>query len=76
MDVADKILNNYLGLLERLNPVMKKKLIEQLKESAKPRMAKSTISEAFGAWQSQETAEELIDQIQKSRSTNRQIEKL
>lgn len=76
MDAADqKILNNYLGLLERLNPAMKLTLIDQLTDSAKSDIpSKSKISSAFGAWRSDESAEELIEFIRNSRSTNRQIE--
>lgn len=76
MDTADKkILNNYFGLLESLSPAMKLNLIDRLTESVKSRISsKSKIKSAFGAWDSDESAEELIDTIQKSRNTNRQIE--
>lgn len=78
MDAIDKkILNNYLGLLERLNPTMKLKLIDRLTESVKSGISsKSTIKSAFGAWNPDESAEELIDTIHNSRNTNRQIEEL
>lgn len=76
MDAIDKkILNNYLGLLERLNPTMKLKLIDRLNESIKSYVSsKSTMMSAFGAWDSDESAEEIINTIRKSRHTNRQIE--
>jgi len=78
MNMAEKkILNNYLSLLERLSPKMKLNLSEQLKKSAKTQnTSKSNLRIAFGAWKSNESAEELIQVIRSSRNTNRQIEKL
>lgn len=78
MDAVDKkILNNYFGLIESLNPEMKLSLIDRLAESIKPHVSsKSKINLAFGAWHSEESAEELIKEIYKSRKTNRQIEEL
>lgn len=78
MDAVDKkILNNYLGLLERLNPTMKLNLIHQLKKSVKSRVStKSQMKSAFGSWNSDESAEELIELIQNSRNTHRNIEEL
>ncbi len=78
MDAAEKkILNNYLSLLERLNPTMKLNLIDRLTESVKSHISlESKIQSSFGAWESDETAEELIDLIRTSRNTNRQIEEL
>lgn len=78
MDAVDKkILNNYLGLLESLNPTMKANIVDRLTKSIKSSIsAKSKIKSAFGAWGSEESAEELIDAIYKSRNTNRQVEEL
>ena len=78
MDAVDKkILNNYLGLLERLNPTMKLNLIHQLKKSVKSRVStKSQMKSAFGSWNSDESAEELNELIQNSRNTHRNIEEL
>ncbi len=75
MDAIDKkILNNYLGLLEGLNPSLKLKLIDKLTKTIKTRSIKSKIKMSFGAWKSDETADELIDKIRSSRNTNRHIE--
>ncbi len=78
MDAADKkIVNNYLRLLERLTPAMKLNLIDRLTESVKlGDSSKSKIKSAFGAWSSDESAEEIIDTIHKSRNTNREVEEL
>lgn len=70
-----KILNNYFGLLEGLSTSMKLNLIERLKASVqKPIAPKSKLKAAYGAWESDESAEELIKTIRSSRNTNRQIE--
>jgi translation initiation factor RLI1 len=78
MDAAEKkILNNYFGLLERMNPSMKLNLIERLTASIKSRgSSKSKIHSSFGAWDSEQSADELIDELRISRHTNRQIEEL
>jgi hypothetical protein len=76
MDAVDKkILNNYFGLLEGLNPTMKSNLIDRLSKSIKSRTtSKSKIKLSFGGWESNETSETLIKSIRNSRNTNRQIE--
>jgi len=78
MDAVDKkILDNYLGLLKGLNSTMKLNLIDHLSESLKASLSsKSEMKSAFGAWSSDESAEEIIDFIHKSRNTNRHIEEL
>ena len=76
MDAVDKkILNNIFSLLDRLNLQMKLSLIDLLSESVKTRSSsKSKMKTAFGAWESDESAEDLIETIRTSRNTNRQIE--
>ena len=78
MSTADKkILNNYLGLLERLNPTMKLNIIERLKESVKTHKSPTTKHKSsFGAWKSNDSADKLIDSLRNSRNTNRHIEGL
>ncbi|WP_205656057.1 hypothetical protein [Algoriphagus formosus] len=54
---------------------MKLSLIDLLSESVKTRgSSKSKMKTAFGAWESDESAEDLIETIRTSRNTNRQIE--
>jgi hypothetical protein len=56
---------------------MKMSIIDGLTKSVKSRVStKSKMKSAFGSWSSDESAEELIDLIQNSRNTNREIEKL
>ncbi|MEQ8812098.1 MAG: hypothetical protein RIE59_23725 [Imperialibacter sp.] len=72
MDAAEKkILNNYFGLLERMTPSMKLNLIDRLTASIKSRTSsKSKIRSSFGAWDTEQSA----DELRTSRNTNRQIE--
>ena len=72
MDAVDKkILNNYFGLLERLNPSMKLRLIDRLTESVKSdTSSESKIKSSFGAWEAGESTEELIESIRRSRNSN------
>ena len=73
----NKILNNYFGLLSGLSARLKLDLIEKLTQSIKAEFSsESRIKSSFGAWQSDESAEDLINQIESSRQTNRQIEEL
>lgn len=72
-----KILNNYLGLLERLSPEMKVNIIEELTESIKSgKSLRSNMKSSFGAWDSEDSAKELIDKIRDSRYIDRKIEDL
>ncbi len=73
----EKILNNYMALLEGLASPIKLKIIEQLKESLdKKPLKKSKVISSFGMWKSNESAEEIIKDIRESRKTNRIIEEL
>ena len=78
METTDnKILNNYLGLLSGLSARLKLDLIEKLSQSIKAEFSReSSLKSAFGAWKTEESAEELIIQIESSRHTNRQIEEI
>ncbi|MCC6514754.1 MAG: hypothetical protein IT275_00210 [Chitinophagales bacterium] len=66
----------YYNLLSNLNESSKLELIAHLSnsilknKSSKPK----SFERLFGAWKSKETAEEIIDNIRKSRVSNRKIE--
>ena len=77
MESSDnKILNTYFGLLSGLSDKLKLDLIKMLNQSVKTEVSgKSRMKASFGAWKSEESAEEIISQIESSRQTNRQIEK-
>ncbi|MEP0365745.1 MAG: hypothetical protein ABJN36_09695 [Cyclobacteriaceae bacterium] len=77
MNTADqKILNNYLGLLERLNTKMKLDIIDRLKKSIKSQISTEKMKSSFGSWKSDESPEELIDTLRSNRNFNRNIEEL
>lgn len=75
MSTADqKILDNYFGLLERLNKKMKLDIIERLKKSVKSQGSTENMKASFGSWKSNESAEELIESLRRNRNFNRNIE--
>ena len=50
------------------------RLVQSLKETEAPEQTTSRLEKAFGGWGSDESAEEIIDMLQASRHTNRQID--
>lgn len=70
------IINGYVGLLENLSPNNKLDLISKLTESVKTDLGnkKSTFKKSFGAFISEKTAEEIIEEIRNSRLFTREIE--
>lgn len=77
-DLYTKIINGYLGLLKNLSPSSKLDLISKLTQSVKSdiRSQKNNLEKAFGAWDQEESADELINTIRNSRLFNRKIEGL
>ena len=75
-EVNTTIVEGYLGLLDNLSPSNKLELISKLTASVKADSAtkKSSFRKAFGAFDSEKTAKEIIDEIRKSRLSNRQID--
>ncbi len=76
MKVETQIINGYWELLRNLNPSLKLKLIEKLSKSASSDIAKQNdrFEKSFGAWTDDREPEEIIKEIEESRSFNRQIE--
>ena len=68
----------YFGFLKNLNADSKLDLISKLSQSLKETDSKPEISlqSLFGAYKSDETAEEIIENIRSSRVFNRNIEQL
>jgi hypothetical protein len=68
----------YFGLLENLNPDSKLDLISKLSQSLKKEdlVPETSLQSLFGAYKSDETADEIIAEIRKSRVSNRNIEPL
>ena len=72
------ILNNYWGLIKNLNTAWQLDLIEKLTQSVRKNLSQksNTIKLAFGAWESDQSADEIIEELRSSRTTNRHIETL
>ena len=67
----------YFGVLKNLNANSKLDLISQLSQSLKVDKTDTTIIRSlFGAYQSEETADEIIAALRSSRVSNRNIEPL
>lgn len=78
IDINNTLIDGYLRLLDNLSPSNKLDLISKLTHSVKTDITdrKKSFSKAFGAWDSKESAKEIISTIRKSRTFNRQVEKL
>lgn len=70
------LIDGYLQMLDNLSPDNKLDLISKLTESVKADITnkKSSFKKAFGAFESDKTAEEIIDEIRNSRNFTREIE--
>lgn len=77
-DINTTIIDGYLQMLDSLTPSNKLDLISKLTASVKSDITnkKSSFKEAFGAFQSEKSADEIISEIRNSRTFSRQIEEL
>ena len=83
-DVKANIVDFYMNLLKGLNTEVKLDLVSKLVASMKsdfgkkkPKKAeKKSILDFYGCWESDKTAEELIEEIRGARTFNRVIEPL
>lgn len=68
----------YFGLLKNLNSDSKLDLISKLSQSLRDRdeIPEVSLQSLFGAYKSEETADEIIEQLRASRVFNRNREKL
>ena len=75
-DINTTLIDGYLRLLENLSPNNKLELISKLSLSIKDEVPdkKKSLKKAFGAFDSKESADEIIKQIRSRRTFNRQIE--
>lgn len=78
IDINTTLIEGYLRLLDNLSPGTKLDLISKLTLSVKTETSdrKNTFYKSFGAWESKQTADQIIADIRKSRTFNRQIEQL
>ena len=68
------LIDNYVGLINNLEPKYKIKIIEKISKSLRISNRKSSKKSTFGAFVSNNSAEEIIEEIKSSRKFNRQIE--
>jgi hypothetical protein len=76
IDINTTLIEGYLRLLDNLSPCNKLDLISKLTTSVKTDIVdrKKYFYKAFGAWDSKQSADEIINVIHNSRTFNRQIE--
>jgi hypothetical protein len=72
------LIEGYLQMLDNLSPSNKLDLISKLSASVKSDInnKKSSFKRAFGAFQSEKSADEIINEIRSSRMFTRQIEEI
>jgi len=75
IDIAENIFRMVKNLSADVKLELISKISDSLKEPTKERKDDSW-KNLFGAWESEESAEEIIEEIRASRYTNRQIEDL
>jgi len=75
-NINTTIIDGYLQMLDNLSPSYKLDLISKLTDSIKSDITnkKSSFKEAFGAFESEKSADEIINEIRNSRVFTRQIE--
>ena len=78
IDINNTLIEGYLRLLDNLSPSNKLDLISKLTLSVKTDITdrKKSFYKAYGAWESKQSADQIISDIRKSRTFNRQIEEL
>lgn len=77
-DVNMNLIETYFGLLKNLSPDSKLELIARLSKSMKTtKKAKNdSLKSLYGAFLSEHSAEELIDELKKARNLNHERAKL
>ncbi len=78
METRNLIVDNYFGMIKNLSPDVKLELISRISDSLRRTSNQENDSwkNLFGAFNSEQSAEEIIEDVRKSRFTNRQIEDL
>ncbi len=76
VDINKKLIDSYVGLLKDLSTSNKLDLIARLTQSLKAEMDKEKTSfyKAYGAWDQDESADELITSIRGARTFDRETE--
>lgn len=70
------LIDGYLQMLDNLSPADKLDLISKLTDSVKSDITvrKSSFKEAFGAFESEKSEDQIINEIRSNRTFTRQIE--
>ncbi|MCD4698785.1 MAG: hypothetical protein K8S16_21345 [Bacteroidales bacterium] len=78
MEARNLIADNYFGMIKNLSADVKLELISRISDSLREPSSQENDSwkNLFGAYNSEQTAEEIIEDLRNSRFTNRQIEDL
>ncbi len=81
METANiNIADNYFGMIKNLSPEVRLDLISRISESLKETRINPDTSRSwkslFGAFDSEQTADEIIMDLRESRYTNRDIEEI
>lgn len=76
VDINTKLIDSYISLLKNMSAQNKLDLISKLTNTVKTDIEqdKTDFYKAFGGWDENESAEELIDIIKGSRTFNRTME--
>jgi hypothetical protein len=75
-EVNTSVVDGYFGLISTLSNANKHALIDKLQKSMleKEKISKKRFEDSFGAFESELTAQEIIEDIRNSRSFTREIE--
>ncbi len=78
VDINTDLLKNYFDLIKNLSREQKLDIIERLAKTIQGDVIdkKKSLKEAFGAWKSEKSADEIIHELRQSRHFNRHIETL
>lgn len=78
METRNLIVDNYFGMIKNLSADVKLELISRISDSLTgiSDIKNDSWKKLFGAYDSEQTAEEIIDDLRESRYTNREIESL
>jgi hypothetical protein len=75
-DINTKLIDSYISLLKNMSSQNKLDLISKLTKTVKrdEEKAENDFYQAFGGWDENDSAEELIDSIEEARTFNRTID--
>ena len=68
------LIDNYIGLINNLEPKYKLEIIEKISKSLRNREKITERKSTFGAFISKKSAEEIIEDVRSARKFNRVIE--